>query len=1130
MKNIKKILIALALIAVLVSSLVIVVATASDSDPLESYKTFLNDAKTGETLASRNNAIRKLYNYLDKNPIDPATVGYDEFMQDFYGTSLSVANDYYKIVASKETPAEKMVALSTVYNYLAECAIDPSASFGEGDEAVTYASLNASIAVTNFEIVQGLYAEALKSAKGDDTVDPPILPDYVSAAGTLKNVFTQLTNHPVDPETEGYAAFEKQINELSLQISVAMYDEIVAAKTPANPGDPIPDTYRGVLVAKLPVLVAHMDACPVDIVTYAELAEDYNALVLNIDKLELERIEFFYADYEAIDPASCPNPESTKITLHTRAYNALLNAVIDESTPGYSEFKTKVENEKAVLDEAKEARRVALDDAANLAEYEFTEGLIEKLFNDPNGDSMGAPNKSSDAYSEWYDGAWRYVYKASPTHCYGTLATKYTVEGFTIEFDTMVEGTNGEHFEGASYHFRYYGKGNDNAQFSGDFSQLFQLSYDAATDTISISSSNKNTSDEAQAGLKNIACEGQWFNIIITMDPDTCRGSLYINYEYAFDIYYGPSTAAAAKDVQAAEIRCNTNFSWQNVYYDNYRYYQGKSYRILDKFDGMTNEDKFEFYVQYFLDDTRLPTGRNAGYLNAKDLLPYIESLYAGVPDAELSEQQARLKEKAEILKNFNYKEEVLEPVRLENLARIKELVAEVTKIEVISTNKNKIDIALTSLNVFLEENSDYIDKAHPEYVAAMAEITAVKDGVAKCDNAVLFARALIQFNRATSLASMQKRANAAAEIYKLARYDKEENREFVKNDPSMIELQTILNGDLAEGDEGYIYAFDYYEGFAKVIAIQAKIENSKRILDCVGFIEAIEGYEDTEAFWFANYDEVNFYITIIRDVVSVNNYDPDVAGVDEAIEKYSIIDAYFYDLLQQDHIAVISEQLARFPESGSYIEKVGICTYLDKYFADNDIDLDIEALAELKYTLEIYKAELEGQKETYSDLLEQNTQYFIDTVKKMSSALTYAEVKPLYDEALVYYYGMNVDSAEAVEAIELFNAYEITLGVIEQASGLFEAAARNLRFAKTNDQIYLVLVQCMMYADYIDLTYSEDVAEAAESYEEALESYNARAAAINAEIYAVSDVASAVRSDEIPSVVLAIVSGIYKN
>ena len=65
MKNIKKILIALALIAVLVSSLVIVVATASDSDPLESYKTFLNDAKTGETLASRNNAIRKLYNYLD---------------------------------------------------------------------------------------------------------------------------------------------------------------------------------------------------------------------------------------------------------------------------------------------------------------------------------------------------------------------------------------------------------------------------------------------------------------------------------------------------------------------------------------------------------------------------------------------------------------------------------------------------------------------------------------------------------------------------------------------------------------------------------------------------------------------------------------------------------------------------------------------------------------------------------------------------------------------------------------------------------------------------------------------------------------------------------------------------------
>jgi hypothetical protein len=187
-------------------------------------------------------------------------------------------------------------------------------------------------------------------------------------------------------------------------------------------------------------------------------------------------------------------------------------------------------------------------------------------------------------------------------------------------------------------------------------------------------------------------------------------------------------------------------------------------------------------------------------------------------------------------------------------------------------------------------------------------------------------------------------------------------------------------------------------------------------------------------------------------------------------------------------------------------------------------------------YRLEMYEVELDVQVEDYPALLEQNTQYFIDTVKKMGSVLSYAEVKPLYDEALTYYYGMNVDSPEAAEAIAMFGAYEQSLELIAEYTKLFADSARYLDRARSHDELFAMLSQCMFYSQYVDATYSgkglstEKLIEYINIYNTQLAAYNGGVDVINAEIEVAGAITSAARSNKISAVVLAIVSGYYKN
>ena len=167
-----------------------------------------------------------------------------------------------------------------------------------------------------------------------------------------------------------------------------------------------------------------------------------------------------------------------------------------------------------------------------------------------------------------------------------------------------------------------------------------------------------------------------------------------------------------------------------------------------------------------------------------------------------------------------------------------------------------------------------------------------------------------------------------------------------------------------------------------------------------------------------------------------------------------------------------------------------------------------------------------------YKELLERNTRYFIDTIQKMTLLTTYAELKPLYDEALSYYYAMNAITEEAKTAVALFDAYDKQLTAVQVNSELFLRSAVELQYVDLIgvEGEYAALSECSKYYEYVDATYSENIAPQIALYERLVASYNLAVDSANETLEGSSVVASSLRANEIPVAVLAVINQLYKN
>jgi hypothetical protein len=158
--------------------------------------------------------------------------------------------------------------------------------------------------------------------------------------------------------------------------------------------------------------------------------------------------------------------------------------------------------------------------------------------------------------------------------------------------------------------------------------------------------------------------------------------------------------------------------------------------------------------------------------------------------------------------------------------------------------------------------------------------------------------------------------------------------------------------------------------------------------------------------------------------------------------------------------------------------------------------------------------------------ILDQNTLKFINTVEEMKTYVGYRELKALYDEALSYYYEMNLTDA-AKEAVEVFEDYAEQLQILEADSTLFLGYARTLATARTDAALYRALVNCKSYIDKVSVDI-DGVEDALELYEEKLAEYNEKAELVNADIEEINDVVSAMRTNSVAEAIMSVIDRIF--
>lgn len=1130
MKNLKKILVVIAVIAVMISSVVVMVATAEDV----AYTGVLSEAQALLDAVPRDHvyngrlALQKVYDYLKKTPVDPNTEGYAEFSSELYKVALTILNEYHNkyLEGGEVTDFELVYSLIETYG-IPDSTPDPD---GDGTKYTTVTEVKRSIQTYSMNYAKEYYDKAL-AALGSDVS---------TATKQLKALYEHLAEFPVSDLVSAFEAFCKDYNDLALKITEGMVAELKtleAAAKAEGASDTEITAYKDRLATLLTIIRDHNKDCPVDTEKFTDLKTRYDAYVAAMVVFEFDQISFLFDDFKACDFYEKDSegnyvydyPELAEAAALSKVSAALKASSVPDTQDGYAELVEKIKTEETRIAAIKEARRQALSDATPLDQFSLTSNILTNSYNkdDLSTNYISHDHKSSENNAQYkvYDSDdpneryWNYYSLGNPnTSAYTTVyvrnkdtsntASNSAInKGFVLSFDYMVENTNpnGGHYSKCTFSLRFK-KGDTGTVKYDDGSgtqvgfgpTLFTIEYDSNTGALKV----YNTKQDAipvVTTVYNVAAEGQWFNLMMTYDPVTRYGKLYIDYQEMFEIYYRvgtttpdelPSTAATG------EIRISQSpAKWNSVNFDNYMKYPGTEYRDIYKFDDMEEYELFMYYVDFLTGDVASLENKYFCYTKAKDIVKYMKELYEGLTDEDMVGELAYLKdlkarvEKFEKYENEQYQTELLPMLKKEKTAEYGEMVEKVLAYTVDSANIDKINKEMSLLDSFVEEYIDFIDTTSETYTKGVAAISEAKLLITACENVVKFTRGLTLFNRATTVASMQKRADALLEIYKAARYDKPENREAIATDTVVLAFEKTVNPDGVTSEaDGYVDMFTYYSKYIpEIIAQRQKVENSSRIIKCLELLFALDGYESTEAFWGENIEEVEFYISIIRDIVSANDYDPTVEGVNEAILQYELVDAYLYKELQKDHIAIIGAELDKFQKSESYIEKRGICTYVNKYFEENsNIDHSLSEIVEFKRRLVIYEKELDVFAKDFEAILKRNSQYFIDTVKKMEGLTTYAELKPIYDEALSYYYVMNVTDADPVfaaslaEALATFDVYDKRITAIEVNTELFLKSIVNVDY-KIGVGLGLriefqVLSEAAHYYEYLDMTYVEMV------------------------------------------------------
>jgi hypothetical protein len=434
----------------------------------------------------------------------------------------------------------------------------------------------------------------------------------------------------------------------------------------------------------------------------------------------------------------------------------------------------------------------------------------------------------------------------------------------------------------------------------------------------------------------------------------------------------------------------------------------------------------------------------------------------------------------------------ILEGYKVENLDKLlvilNRYVKAGRKLDNITARTSTISLAES----FLEEN--IFDETSQGFKDAKATITTYKDEIAKDNAANAFVKAMFSFDRAPTVDAKKKHYSVAT-----ASYDELKNATY--NGISLIEYykQDVSKYPATATGNTFSFYFDMYDGAKDELDSVVRKDNSESFIICISYISDY----DTDEEYLANFAEIKRLIEIARDMVYLDEngsyFDRTIEGFADAMQHYDRINGYFYDMLQLEHVRILSEKLAAVENSDSYIERSGACTYVNNYLAANDVDTSRADIQAVIAKCKAFEEELDTQLNQYEELLAQNTAYFVNTIAKISAANDYASFRALYDEATEYYYKMNINDAVG-EAVELYEQYRDEITEMENESVLFMAAVKSLSNAKKRANQYKYLVECNKHIDKVEAGI-DGVSAAIATYNQCKSNYDNAVNTYNSEI-----------------------------
>lgn len=887
----------------------------------------------------------------------------------------------------------------------------------------------------------------------------------------------------IDAEAEGYAEVIARAHKLAVDAAIPFINDAAAANI-------APDS------AYLAITNAN------DLLRLYEIAEEtegYADAKTNFDAALLNSLTSLVNNLDA-------NIETTLKTASNKVKINKVNRVLAECLPyGDAAFLDEVKANFATLlaahERAVEKNLATLDDANAISNYDLPIFITEDWERQPVGmdksnigtswtvDLKNASNKVGIVQEEngnkYY--VHQYLEKAKPEATYIQMGLSKTdaSKGLVFEFDIATFGQ-----------FPEKGIFIETGGVNISTGRVFPPHY------FIVDGKGNITSNTGTIVLPNAFVKGQWLHIMIILEPKEFVYKLYVEGEFLAQ--YDAKASGEKFDHNKAAFRLSGQPSTSGeISYDNLLIYGGDSYRIHDKFDGMSDDEKFLYYVDYFSDTERSIAERNVAYNEASKLLEkyWAEDAYTEAASTD------ELKSAVDVYLTFDI-EILLKDIKDKNLDAYISLVQDLLAIDRAQNTLTDRESAILAITEFSDENKNLIDNVAdkngngtPDYTEYYnAYNTALSE--ARYDaNAPTFIQYMSRFEKAEVISTKQRNFNKAKAMI----------------DEGTLDLNLLTNPNHPARDNfpDLIAAYNTYVNGKLLIAEITRTNNSDKIIKCIDMIKMYT----TEEEWLENEELMVKYLEIVKRVVKDVDadgnllYDPEMDGVYEALTFYNKAYGFFYARLQTEHVEYISGILDMAAATEAYIEKLGLVSIIDRYLHDNDIDYNDARIIDLINDLETCKAELLLREEDYAKILIQNAVYFVNIVERMRTAQTYGEQREYFEQATALYFNIDITVDGAANAVAIYDEYKVKLDRIAESSIKFLEAVALYEAAETEDEKYAALVECYYNAQFVEMSY-DGAKEAMATYQAAYDAYMGYVNAVNSDVTATGNAMGSLRAN----------------